>query len=472
MNELPDWPTTYRQLKEQEKEEEESSSSEDEEEAKQTDIQDTSERKEATASMDQDEAESEEEEDEEEGQTFEQYCRKKYQYKVDPVLNSKIKLFQGDITKLKCDAIVNAANSGLWAGGGICGAVFDAACEWKLTKACKQIIQTSGRVPTGQTRLTRGYELPAKYIMHTVGPMDGDRQDLANAYKSTYDMMIHPTLLDMKPSEPSPPSIRTLAICCISTGIYGFENSDAAEIALHATREWLSQSGGQNASQIDSIIFCVFLQKDLRIYQALLPIFFPVEESKGKKKSKSKPKMKKPLSSKQPQQIQKPSSQSQPQSQSQTQPFGSSRHGKSKALRASSPITFSSDSDEAMNDDHDAKPSSAAPSAPSAPTAARLSLTAPLSLASQQKPSYAQAATAASSSSSSSASAPTAAASDDNSLRSPPLLKKRKSEEEPKQSAAAARKDVPAVGAGSANPSSSTAHFPIFNNKKSKTNSK
>lgn len=196
------------------------------------------------------------------------------EYEINPELNAKIKLYRGDITRLNTDAVVNAANTGLWGGGGICGAIFSAACDWKLTKACKAIVKQTGKCPTGQTRLTRGFELPAKYILHTVGPMNEDPKALVAAYQSAYDTAVNPFLLDQKHGEEI--SIRSLAMCCISTGIYGFDNYAAAFHALKTTREWL-EADPERAKKIDCIVLCVFLAKDLAIYEEMLPTFFPVE---------------------------------------------------------------------------------------------------------------------------------------------------------------------------------------------------
>jgi O-acetyl-ADP-ribose deacetylase (regulator of RNase III) len=96
------------------------------------------------------------------------------------------------VTNLAVDAVVNAANSRLVAGGGICGAIFDKADEWKLSKACKRSRQLHGPCPPGQARLTRGYSLPAPFVIHAVGPMDQDENDLAAAYWSTLDQCAHP----------------------------------------------------------------------------------------------------------------------------------------------------------------------------------------------------------------------------------------------------------------------------------------
>jgi len=198
-------------------------------------------------------------------------------FAVNPTFNGLIRLIKGDITKLQVDAITNAANTGLWAGGGICGAIFSAAHGWKLEQACNRVLaqEPTGRVPVGQTRLTRSFGLPAPFVLHTVGPMDGDEFDLIDAYKATLDECVTPRLLDRKPNE-ALPQIRSVALCCISTGIFGFDNKAACHVALRTTREWL-EADPSRAAKLDAIVFVVFLPKDEMLYQQLLPTYFPCD---------------------------------------------------------------------------------------------------------------------------------------------------------------------------------------------------
>ncbi len=95
----------------------------------------------------------------------------------------------------------------------ICGAIFDAAGLGKLSKACDAILDHSGRVPPGQTRLTRGMNLHAPFILHTVGPMDRDEHGLLDAYKATLDACVNPALLDQREDEDI--RIQSVAMCCI-----------------------------------------------------------------------------------------------------------------------------------------------------------------------------------------------------------------------------------------------------------------
>ena len=92
-------------------------------------------------------------------------------------VNGVVKLWQGDITKLRVGAVVNAANSGMWAGGGICGAIHSAAGR-ELEAECERWVNANGKVATGQTLVTRAYRLPADFVFHTVGPTDGSWEHL------------------------------------------------------------------------------------------------------------------------------------------------------------------------------------------------------------------------------------------------------------------------------------------------------
>uniref|UniRef100_A0A8C6Z2T2 Macro domain-containing protein n=1 Tax=Nothoprocta perdicaria TaxID=30464 RepID=A0A8C6Z2T2_NOTPE len=118
---------------------------------------------------------------------------------------------------------------------------------------------------TGQAKITCGYELPAKYVIHTVGPIarghltDTHKEDLASCYKSS-----------MKLAKEN--SIKSIAFPCISTGIYGFPNEPAAVIALNTIKEWLRK----NHNEVDRVIFCVFLEVDYKIFKKKMSKFFPL----------------------------------------------------------------------------------------------------------------------------------------------------------------------------------------------------
>jgi O-acetyl-ADP-ribose deacetylase (regulator of RNase III) len=131
----------------------------------------------------------------------------------------RIALWQGDITRLSVDAIVNAANRELRGGGGVDGAIHRAAGEAELQAACRRL----GGCPTGEARITPGFALPARYILHTVGPVyTGGRDDaalLASCYRSSLELA-------------QQHGVRTIAFPAISTGVYGYPFHEATVISL------------------------------------------------------------------------------------------------------------------------------------------------------------------------------------------------------------------------------------------------
>ncbi|XP_041629708.1 LOW QUALITY PROTEIN: ADP-ribose glycohydrolase MACROD1 [Vulpes lagopus] len=182
-------------------------------------------------------------------------------YKKDKQLNEKISLFRGDITKLEVDAIVNAANSSLLGGGGVDGCIHRAAGPL-LTDECR----TLQSCETGKAKITGGYRLPAKYVIHTVGPIAhgepsaSQATELRSCYLSSLDLLLEHRL-------------RSAAFPCISTGVFGYPSEAAAEVVLAALREWLEQ----HKDKVDRLIICVFLEKDESIYLQRLPHYFPVD---------------------------------------------------------------------------------------------------------------------------------------------------------------------------------------------------
>ncbi|XP_075043799.1 ADP-ribose glycohydrolase MACROD1 isoform X2 [Mixophyes fleayi] len=175
-------------------------------------------------------------------------------------LNEKISVFRGDITKLEVDAIVNAANSSLLGGGGVDGCIHRAAGPL-LKLECSSL----GGCETGQAKMTCGYLLPAKCVIHTVGPVaqgnpgPSQKEELMNCYKNSMYLA-------------SEGKLRTVAFPCISTGVFGYPAEDAAEVALEAVRLYLEE----NKDKFDRIIICVFLEKDEEIYMKKLPEYFPL----------------------------------------------------------------------------------------------------------------------------------------------------------------------------------------------------
>ncbi|XP_053793037.1 ADP-ribose glycohydrolase MACROD2 isoform X1 [Vidua chalybeata] len=178
-------------------------------------------------------------------------------------LSEKVSLYRGDITLLEVDAIVNAANSSLLGGGGVDGCIHRAAGPC-LVAECRNL---SG-CETGQAKITCGYDLPAKYVIHTVGPIarghltDTHKENLASCYKSSLKLA-------------KENNIKSIAFPCISTGIYGFPNEPAAVIALSTIKEWLSK----NHNEVDRIIFCVFLEVDYKIFKKKMGEFFPLGDA-------------------------------------------------------------------------------------------------------------------------------------------------------------------------------------------------
>lgn len=164
-----------------------------------------------------------------------------------PKVQSSVYIDKGDITKLDVDAIVNAANTSLRAGGGVCGAIFAAAGEG-LVHACNQI----GTCPVGQARITRGYNLPARYIIHTPGPVySGNEEDdilLENSYYNSLELA-------------RKNGLHSIAFPAISTGIYGYPLEKAVPIAVITVSRWINEHPGY---EMEVILICY----DDETYQA------------------------------------------------------------------------------------------------------------------------------------------------------------------------------------------------------------
>lgn len=181
---------------------------------------------------------------------------------LEPV-ESHLYLWQGDITTLVCDAIVNAANSGMtgcWAANHICiDNCIHTFAGVQLRWECAQIMERQGHPePTGQAKITAAYNLPAKHVIHTVGPIANgrvtaeDERLLASSYRSCYELA-------------RKSGLRSIAFCCISTGVFGFPQEAAAKIAVATVRELQAA----DPEPLD-VIFNVFLDSDLAIYRQLL----------------------------------------------------------------------------------------------------------------------------------------------------------------------------------------------------------
>ncbi len=166
--------------------------------------------------------------------------------------NTKISIIKNDITKLKVDAIVNAANSKLAGGGGVDGAIHRSAGK-ELVVACKKL----NGCPTGSSKMTSGFNLSAKYIIHTVGPIwRGGNSNERNLLESCYT-----TSLEIATQN----NIKTIAFPNISTGIYGFPKNEAAEIAINAVNYFL-----ENNQQSIQVTFVCFDEENYRIYNEII----------------------------------------------------------------------------------------------------------------------------------------------------------------------------------------------------------
>ena len=195
-----------------------------------------------------------------------------------------IRIIQGDITTLPVDAIVNAANQQMLGGGGVDGAIHRAAGR-ELFEVCLKMpeMRPGVRCPTGEARITPGFKLPAKYVIHTVGPVyrdgrHGEPELLAACYRNSLALAVEN-------------GCRSIAFPCISTGVYGYPLEDAAKIAVQEVRGFLTQRRGAaenaeregacphapehgrerspNAPEME-VIFCCFSERDKLVYERIM----------------------------------------------------------------------------------------------------------------------------------------------------------------------------------------------------------
>jgi O-acetyl-ADP-ribose deacetylase (regulator of RNase III) len=172
-------------------------------------------------------------------------------------MDKRIKLQQGDITKLQVDAIVNAANSSLMGGGGVDGAIHRAGGK-QILEECIQIVNRQGGCKTGEAVITTGGKLPAKYVIHTVGPVwsGGKRNEehlLANCYSNSLKIAANN-------------GVKSIAFPNISTGVYRFPKEQAAEIAVKTVDTFL-----RSDQDIEEVIFICFDDENYGLYKQLLP---------------------------------------------------------------------------------------------------------------------------------------------------------------------------------------------------------
>ena len=168
---------------------------------------------------------------------------------ISEKVKNQIQVVQGDITKLDCDGIVNAANRSLLGGGGVDGAIHRAAGP-ELLAECR----TLHGCRTGEAKITKGYRLRAKYIIHTVGPIySGTAEDaaqLADCYRNSLNLA-------------KEHDVHSIAFPAISTGVYGYPLEDATEIAVKTVAQWLEA----HADYAMQVIFCCFDARTERVYQ-------------------------------------------------------------------------------------------------------------------------------------------------------------------------------------------------------------
>ena len=169
-------------------------------------------------------------------------------------VGERLRVFQGDITALQVDAVVTAANSGLYGGGGVDGAVHNAAGP-ELVRASRQLAPC----PAGRARVTSSFNLPGRFVIHAVGPVfsefEKDAPVLASAYRSSLGLAaLH--------------DVESIAFPCISTGVYRFPPEAACQIACETVIQWLRDNESPHL-----VTFCCFEQRDVHLYSDRLQAF-------------------------------------------------------------------------------------------------------------------------------------------------------------------------------------------------------
>ena len=171
--------------------------------------------------------------------------------RVEKSVRDRLGIVQGDITRQRVDAIVNAANSSLLGGGGVDGAIHRAAGS-ALLEECRQI----GGCPTGEARLTGGYNLSAKYVIHTVGPIYHGRSEDPILLSSCYQNSLHLAAEN---------GVSTIAFPAISCGVYGYPLHEASDIAVGTVCDFLRED-----TRLGKVVFTLFSAENYDIYHAIL----------------------------------------------------------------------------------------------------------------------------------------------------------------------------------------------------------
>lgn len=178
-----------------------------------------------------------------------------FEINEDIHLAEKVSLYEGDITRLEIDAIVNAANNSLLGGGGVDGAIHRAAGPH-----LREENRDHGGCGDGEAVISGGYRLPAQHIISTVGPQGEHPDTLRSAYTNCLNKM-------------KEAGLKSIAFPCISTGIYGYPNDAACNVALRSVREFLEN----NDEAVERVIFCLFLPVDVKLYKERINLMFPVK---------------------------------------------------------------------------------------------------------------------------------------------------------------------------------------------------
>ncbi|KAF7327796.1 Macro domain-containing protein [Mycena kentingensis (nom. inval.)] len=222
----------------------------------------------------------------------------RYPADADGAFLDRVCLFQGDITAMEVDSIVNAANRSLLGGGGVDGAIHARAGRALLEECASAVSarrltldadtydsdvgETLDGCETGSAKITKAYKLPSKHIIHAVGPvysrsdLENRAKQLASCYSTSLKIAVENGLKHIT-SLPQ-------AFCSISTGIYGYPIVDATHIALDTVRQFCESEDG---SKLDRIIFVVWSNKDKDVYETLIPEYFPRSSDAGEERAAS-----------------------------------------------------------------------------------------------------------------------------------------------------------------------------------------